>query len=439
MKVRYMLWKNMINRNGWDFRQAELTESLDEPENPGRGWYGIYTFMVEQSIDPVELRWSLRQGESLALVLLDIHAYRSKLLDEDALGNIRNILSFFMQYKKDVILRPVYDREGNGRSCEPDAFELVLEHMRQIGEILKSVKHSVFIFQGMLVGSWGEMHDSRYLTPEHLRKLYDTIKPCLDREIYLAVRTPAIWRTLTDEVQFGQGSFEKTAVFDDGILGSMTHLGTFGTMTRDAAGWEQAWTRKEELEFLEQITNDSPCGGEVVAGADGHQESAEFALRELKTIHLTYLNCVHDKAVLDYWKQICLQADGAWKESSLYDYIGAHLGYRLIVRSVEMKACLCGKWEMELEIENTGFAAPFQEMELFLVLEGEDGTWEFPVEFDVRQCAPGERKKIVQCFRTGRVNRMKGHLFLKLRRKKDGRPIRFANGKKADRLLLGSL
>ena len=95
MKVRYMLWKNMINRNGWDFRQAELAESLDEPENPGRGWYGIYTFMVEQSIDPGELRWSLRQGESLALVLLDIHAYRSKLLDEDALGNIRNILSFF--------------------------------------------------------------------------------------------------------------------------------------------------------------------------------------------------------------------------------------------------------------------------------------------------------------------------------------------------------
>ena len=90
MKVRYMLWKNMINRKGWDFRQAELAESLDEPENPGRGWYGIYTFMVEQSIDPGELRWSLRQGESLALVLLDIHAYRSKLLDEDALGNIRN-------------------------------------------------------------------------------------------------------------------------------------------------------------------------------------------------------------------------------------------------------------------------------------------------------------------------------------------------------------
>lgn len=423
----------------WEWMPEELQENTEELENPVRGWYEIYTFRAEDGIHPQELRWSLREGETLALVLIDLGAYRDRALEHEALENIRRILSFFMQYGKDVILRPVYDTEGKGREREPEAFDTVLMHAGQIGEVLQQVEHSVCIFQGMLVGSWGEMHDSRYLTPEHLRKLYDTIKPCLGREIYLAVRTPAIWRILTDEVQFEQGSFEKTAVFDDGILGSMTHLGTFGTMTRDAAGWEQAWTRKEELEFLEQITNDSPCGGEVVPGMDGRQESAGFVVSELKTMHLTYLNCAHDRKVLDYWKQISWSTEGVWKEHSLYDYVGSHLGYRLIVRSVEMKACLCGKWEMELEIENTGFAAPFQEMELFLVLEGEEGTWEFPVEFDVRQCAPGERKKIVQCFRTDRVNRMKGHLFLKLRRKKDGRPIRFANGKKADRLLLGSL
>lgn len=175
-------------------------------------------------------------------------------------------------------------QRGKGRERVPEAFDTVLMHAGQIGEVLQQAEHSVCIFQGMLVGSWGEMHDSRYLTPEHLRKLYDTIKPCLGREIYLAVRTPAIWRILTDEVQFEQGSFEKTAVFDDGILGSMTHLGTFGTMTRDAAGWEQAWTRKEELEFLEYIAGDAPCGGEAVLGMDGRQESSRIVVSELKTM-----------------------------------------------------------------------------------------------------------------------------------------------------------
>lgn len=201
MKVRYMLWKNMINRNGWDFRQAELAESLDEPENPGRGWYGIYTFMVEQSIDPGELRWSLRQGSRWHwYCLISTHIAVSCWMKMPL--EISGTFSVFYAIQKDVILRPVYDREGNGRSCEPDAFELVLEHMRQIGEILKSVKHSVFIFQGMLVGSWGEMHDSEYLSPEHLHKMWSCMRGYLGEDICLAVRTPSQWRTLKSEEDF---------------------------------------------------------------------------------------------------------------------------------------------------------------------------------------------------------------------------------------------
>ena len=101
----------------------------------------------------------------------------------------------------------------------------------------------------------------------------------------------------------------------------MTHLGTFGTMTRDAAGWEQAWTRKEELEFLRRITKNTPCGGEAVLGMDGRQESTGFVVSELKTMHLTYLNCAHDRKVLDDWKQISWSTEGVWKEHSLYDYV----------------------------------------------------------------------------------------------------------------------
>lgn len=98
-----MNWKNMMNKNNWVFQQVELIESNVCLENPGRGWYGIYTFVVQDSINPEELRWSLRDGELLALVLLDISIYRSMQLDENALNNIRSILSFFMYYKKDVI------------------------------------------------------------------------------------------------------------------------------------------------------------------------------------------------------------------------------------------------------------------------------------------------------------------------------------------------
>ena len=61
----------------------------------------------------------LREGETLALVLVDIGGFRERPLDLAALENIRKILAFFEQNQRDVIFRPVYDREGKGRerSC----------------------------------------------------------------------------------------------------------------------------------------------------------------------------------------------------------------------------------------------------------------------------------------------------------------------------------
>ena len=70
------------------------------------------------------------------------------------------------------------------------------------------------------------------------------------------------------EEKFQKREWKALGLFDDGIFGSTTHLGTFGTMMREAAGWEKPWSRKEELEFIEQISRDFPCGGEAIAEAD---------------------------------------------------------------------------------------------------------------------------------------------------------------------------
>ena len=55
-------------------------------------------------------------------------------------------------------------------------------------------------------------------------------------------------------------------------------------------------------------------------------------------MHITYLDSTHDMKALDLWKSISW--DGfdnlkIWKGYSLYEYIGEHLGYRLVVRTVE--------------------------------------------------------------------------------------------------------
>lgn len=95
-----MSWKNIMNKNNWVFQQVELIESNVCLENPGRGWYGIYTFVVQDSINPEELRWSLRDGELLALVLLDIVYIAVCNWMENALNNIRSNSQFFYVLQK---------------------------------------------------------------------------------------------------------------------------------------------------------------------------------------------------------------------------------------------------------------------------------------------------------------------------------------------------
>ena len=223
-------WKK---KKAWEFSQEVLEEGEEILyENPERGWYEIYTFQVEEKIDPQELKWSLHEQETLALVLLDLQKFREKPLDEQALYNIKTILYFFASHKKDVILRPVYDREGKGLEAEPESFELVLTHLIQIGEVLEKEKHSVLVFQGFLVGSWGEMHTSAYLTEEHIRQMWDMLKIHTTDKIRVAVRTPAQWRTLIPEEKFQKQEWKALGLFDDGIFGSTTHLGTFGKIGR---------------------------------------------------------------------------------------------------------------------------------------------------------------------------------------------------------------
>ena len=82
-----MIW-NCIKRQNWEFHPEPLEESRWNPLNPARGWYAVYTFQAEQKIDPEELKWSLREGETVALALLDIGAFRDRPLDKQALDNI---------------------------------------------------------------------------------------------------------------------------------------------------------------------------------------------------------------------------------------------------------------------------------------------------------------------------------------------------------------
>lgn len=428
-----MDWKFGRNRKkgDWEFQAEPLKESVQAGSNPFRGWYSIYTFQAEEEIDPEELKWSIRKDETLALVLFDIGGYREKELDETALKNLDRILTFFTEQKKEILFRPVYDREGRGRENEPESFGQVLRHLSQIGQVLRQGNYSLYVFQGLLVGSWGEMHTSAFLSKEHLQKLREVIAPCLGNDSFLAVRTPAQLRMLEEESavrgrqeQTGKERQCQLTLFDDAVFGSATHLGTFGTMARAGSGWEGMWTRQEELGFIHQIAETAPVGGEVVASQEeappassweketsaspwekespdslwgkertdlpGKEERyTEKILSELRQLQVTYLNNSHDLKLLDHWKNIPMQAEGI----SLYDFTGMHMGYRLLIKKVQLEVAGKKKIHLRVEMENTGFANLYRPVEVLIFLaDTERKLWQHSFQVKAGAWKPGEAR-----------------------------------------------
>lgn len=438
--MRKLLHRLRAGRQKWYFQQAELREVTENFSNPARGWYQIHTFQVEQEPDFAQLEWCLDRTDTLTLVIIDIGAFKERNLSQECLKRISSILQFFADNQYDLIVRVVYDHEGNAIEREPFFFQQVLSHLRQLGGILDQFADSIFVYQGMLVGNWGEMHTSRFLAEDKLTQMADVLRYYKCEQTYLAVRRPVYWRMLhPDQAGGALRCPDGMGLFDDGIFGSETHLGTFGMKARESVGWGEPWSRTDELAFERQISALTPNGGEVVYDdAFAKSLTPEAVLEELRQMQITYLNKVYDGKMLDVWRKWKCPVQGAWTDKSLYDYVGAHLGYRFMIRSVSVtpKHEAAGRCMVELEMENTGFASFYQEADIWLEYKDADGIYrQISFGSNLKGWNSGEKRMLTCEMEIGNCD-----LFLRAARKQDKTPILFAHSSdKEGRTFLGRL
>ena len=282
----------------------------------------------------------------MVLLRIDIGAFQKNRLSQEALDYITRILTFFQSREKGIILRIAYDTQGQGLLREPESSALIKIHMRQLGEVLLPFAQDILVFQGILVGSWGEMHNSRFLSERWLRELAQTMLEALQYQCTLAVRKPSQWRAIVrDSPKILQ---ERLALFNDGIFGSETDLGTYGTVSR-AQVWEtDSWLREEELEWQQITLQKQTNGGEMPGTAPWEKAAADFA-----KMHLCYLNSTYSPEALEIWKNTKVFWKACKEELSAYDYIGRHLGYRFVVQKLQWK-----NERLYITVENCGFANP---------------------------------------------------------------------------------
>ncbi|MCI9077841.1 MAG: DUF4874 domain-containing protein [Lachnospiraceae bacterium] len=416
--------KNFMTGSRKDIKlfKADLKESGEDFANPGRGWYRIYTFRLE-SLDYNELDWLYYdKNETLALVRIDIGAYSSRNIDNAALDFFKYILEKFHKNGKEIILRIVYDTEGKGIQKEPSLFSQVAIHMQQLGSIVKENAGNIFLFQGLFVGSWGEMHTSKFLSKEKLKILYAKWMQETGGSVKISFRTPAQVRI----VKGRNSNYSDIGIFDDAIFASPTHLGTFGTGDEDR--WEEPWCKDKELVFARKISEKIPCGGEAVAGESF--PAPDETIRLLRDMSINYLNCIHDTRILEYWKSQDTKEYG-----NIYSYISMHLGYRITVKDVKLSrdgTCL------KILFSNSGFSCIYFETCLELVIEEPDGNMSGKeIPFDARQLMPESITEVVIDNIGDIVNGSR--LYLELLRKHDKKNIRFDNADSREMVFLGSL
>lgn len=397
----------MRRRAKISFRKASLQELCGDYVSPGRGWYHIYTFRPDQQ-DEEQLRWlPFEEHETIALLRLDIGAFRSSSIDDKTLAFIQRILTRFAEAGKDIILRILYDVDGRGMAHEPAAFDLVCDHMRSIGSVVAEHAREILLVQGLFVGSWGEMHDSKFLDPEAIRKLWETWQEATEGAIPLAVRKPVYARMIGEEAGIG--------LYDDAILADETHMGTFGIRTRREASNLESWRAEDEYVFIDKQMNRVPIGGEVIGG---ETMDSEAIIKELRRLRVTYLNSIYHPDVLTRWKELPAP-DG----ENLYQYVGDHMGYRLVVREAKMR-----RGQLVIAMENEGFAPLYEAAQLWLVaVDSQQHRCSIKLAFDLRTLLPGVKKTFIVDNMEELHTECEYLLYLQAVRKRDGGMIRFAN------------
>ncbi|MCD8014040.1 MAG: DUF4874 domain-containing protein [Lachnospiraceae bacterium] len=366
------------------------SESFSETDavldNPYRGFYQIHAYSLNEENGSLAetLEKHIEENEALALVLVEINLnnYTESALSDNALAQVNTILSAWADSGRQIILRFLYDWDGNGRTSEPSSLGQILEHMEQVAEIVNRYADSVHILQGVFIGSYGEMNESAYLGEEDMTTLIMRLAELTDPSIYLAVRTPAQWRTVTgltslpESFPASDGSLlSRLGLYNDGILGSETDLGTYGDTSRaGSATPSNKGTRAEELAFQDELCRYVPNGGEVVS--DYTLGDLDAAIGTLSQMHISYLNEGYDTAVLDIWKETTYTGDDVFYGCSGYDYISAHLGYRYILTGTGLEF---GTWFDEeailsFTIQNVGFASSTRDFEAMITLQKTDGS-----------------------------------------------------------------
>ena len=328
-----------------------------------------------------------------------------KPLTAAALAAFQEGLEHLRRNGGSAFMRFVYDTSGNA-GCEPGDFEMLLTHLRQLCGVVSQYPDVVRAFECRLVGPWGEMHSSKYVGGFYINRIIDTYLDNTPESMVLLLRNPGCIADYVGATREGLADFYpekgtkawRLGYYNDGYMNTDSDYGTWGD-------------RETELKFLERQEH-TPYGGEYgsdYARLPSNVCKPENAIPEMYRTHVSFMrgnvysvnkpsggkNGVWGYDQFAYaaaYEKPWFPDNAAFKAGAdCFDFITAHIGYRLVLRKSELSQApqAGGVLALRGRIENTGFAHVLHEpnAQVLLVKDGTAYACDVNLDaYDIRSC-----------------------------------------------------
>lgn len=360
-------------------------ESLEELDNPERGFYEPVGYEMKASGNEI-----LNLKYNLVHLRVGISAFSKAAngsedlpFTQDMLDALDGTLKNVKKNGGSVIIRFAYDDFDGTKNLEP-SMDMMLMHINQLESVFEQNKDVIAYVELGLFGPWGEMHSSEMCTTDNVSVALDAMLKAVPEDITIGVRTPAYYAAWAkverknlhnDITQKGTDAY-RVGLYNDGYLGSESDLGTFSN-------------RETETTWLSNQARHTFYGGEVVANrAEGEPlNTVAYMSEEAFKTHTTYLNLYWNDSVIDSWKEEIYQGEGVrYQGQTGYTYVVNHLGYRYVLRQcqTDSQGRQGESFQLDMKVENVGFANIINAKKASVILEGDNKTYEIITDIDVR-------------------------------------------------------
>lgn len=340
--------------------------------NPERGFSDYQDSKVTTS-----LAQSLRnQAVTVIQRIYTIPQFNNRALSDDFLQLVQDDLDAAREGGVKLVLRFSYTDYQNGDDAPLDT---ILLHIQQLTPVLQDNYDVIAYVEAGFIGAWGEWYySSNNLnnTTDRRTVLY-ALLDALPAERCVVVRTPNYKRLifennnpLTAEEAFNGSRRARTGAHNDCFLASATDYGTY--LDSNIEG---------DKNFLNADNRYLPQGGETCSPSA--YSGCANALQDLERMHWSVLNKDYNMDVLN-----------GWVSGGCMDEIKRRLGYRFELQQAVIPDSVKpgGIFRIDFDIKNTGFASPYNERLLEIILRNTaDGkTWRLESAADPRFWQSGD-------------------------------------------------